>query len=91
MAKNCCANPSFQRHPDADVTDIGRGAGGEYTIGTCKSCGAMLMHCWVAGGISEGVEIISAEFVSRLIAVKDRGTRTALLDAWFNAREGRNS
>jgi hypothetical protein len=84
VSKVCCSNQSFERHPDDRIADIGGGGGVEYTIGNCKSCGAVLIHCWVWAGRS-GLEVVSQEFVSRLLSVSDYKTRKALLSDWFNS------
>lgn len=84
MTDACCPNQAFERHPNDEIADIGSADGVEFTIGYCKSCGTKLMHCWVGGGISEGIEIISREFESRIAAVSDYTKRQELLGLWFN-------
>jgi len=80
----CCPNQSFERDPDPDVADIGSAGGVEYTIGHCKACGGLLVHCWVGGGISEGLEAVSQEFVSQLVSTSDYKSRQSLLKKWFD-------
>ncbi len=80
---SCCSEQAFERHPDPDVADIGQGGGAEYTVGRCKSCGAVLMHCW-AGGVVGGIEVVSQALIDRFLAA-DPKSRRALLGDWFNS------
>ena len=79
----CCAAQQFERHPDPQIADIGQGGGAEYTVGSCKSCGAVLIHCWV-GGVAESIHVVSQETVDAFIAAPP-AQRKALLADWFNS------
>jgi len=72
----------FERHPNPAVADIGKGGGVEFTVGRCRHCGAVLMHCW-AGGVAEGVVEISQELVDQLLAAAPE-SRKAMLIAWYD-------
>ena len=86
MKQSCCANQAFVRHQDADVADIGHAEGIEFTIGKCSSCQSPLMHVWVAGGVSEGVEIIEPTLVDRLVQTPAGKQRKTLLVEWWNGQ-----
>lgn len=77
----CCSEPDFERHPDPDVADIGKGGGAEFTVGSCRSCGARLVHCWV-GGVAGGLRVVSRDWIDRIVAA-DPQTRRSLLTEWF--------
>ena len=80
---NCCQEQVFERHTDPDIADIGQGGGAEYTVGQCKNCGAVLVHCW-AGGVAGGIEVVSQALIDRFMAA-DSKSRKLLLSDWFNS------
>ena len=86
MKQACCANQAFVRHQDADVADIGHAEGIEFTIGKCSSCQSPLMHVWVGGGVSEGVEIIEPSLVDQLVQTPAGKQRKTLLAEWWNGQ-----
>ena len=79
---SCCSDPDFQRHPDPDVADIGTGGGAELTVGSCRSCGARLVHCWV-GGVAGGLRVVSQGWIDRMVATDPERRRPHLAE-WFN-------
>jgi len=80
----CCPNQSFVRHRDPDVADIGHAEGVEFTIGNCSSCQSPLMHCWVAGGISDNIEVIEQSVIDQLVQSPTAKRRKELLANWWN-------
>ena len=80
---SCCSDQDFERHPDPDVADIGKGGGAELTVGRCTSCGAVLMHAWV-GGVVGSINVVSQDLVDTLAAA-DPEPRKKLLIQWFNS------
>ena len=85
MKGACCADQAFVRHPDPDVADIGHAEGVEFTIGRCSSCQSPLMHLWVAGGVSQGIEVIEPSFIDQLVQTSAGKRRKKLLADWWNA------
>ena len=79
---SCCAEQVFERHSNPDIADIGSGGGAEYTVGWCKSCGAVLVHCW-AGGVAEAIVVVSQELIDSFVAAAPE-SRKKLLGEWFN-------
>ncbi len=84
MGHVCCDRQNFERHPDPAIADIGHGGGAEYVVGNCLSCGAILISCWVAGGISAGLEVVSQELIDTFLGAPDWKSRKKLLSDWFN-------
>ena len=84
MYKSCCTRQEFVRHIDPTVADIGQAEGAEYTVGKCCNCGSILIHCWVAGGVSEGIEVVSQELVDSFLTAPDYHLRKKRLGDWFN-------
>lgn len=80
---NCCAQQEFERHPDPEIADIGSGGGAEYTVGRCKKCGAVLIHCW-AGGVVGSTEVVSQDLIDTFLAAPP-ALRKKLLGDWFNS------
>jgi hypothetical protein len=89
MKTRCCDKMSFQRLTQdlSPLADPGKAEGVEFTLGTCKNCQRLLMHCWVASGVSEGYEIVDSRFVEQLRAASDRQSRKKLLADWWNSLE----
>jgi hypothetical protein len=83
MSQACCAKQKFERHLNPKIADIGHGGGAEYTVGNCQNCRAILIHCWVAGGASEGVEVVTKDLIDSFLAAQDPKTKTKLLRDWF--------
>lgn len=79
----CCSKQLFERHSNPEIADIGTGGGAEYTVGRCKNCGAMLIHCWV-GGVAESTRVVSRELVDSFVEA-DLPSRKKLLSDWFNS------
>lgn len=86
MDKPCCNKMSFQRLGEP-FADPGQAEGVEFTLGTCTSCKQLLMHCWVAGGVSEGYEVVDNNFVEKLRIISDHRSRKKLLGDWWNSLE----
>lgn len=82
---SCCPNVDFERHPNADVADIGKGGGAEFTIGKCTNCGALLVHSW-AGGIVGGYAVVSREWIDHVVAAVPE-SRRAMLVAWYESAD----
>lgn len=80
---SCCSAQVFERHPDPEIADIGKGGGAEYTVGRCGNCGAVLIHCW-AGGVAGWIEVVSQALIDRFLAA-DPPSRKALLIDWYNS------
>jgi hypothetical protein len=80
---SCCSEQLFERHPNPEIADIGQGGGAEYTVGGCKNCGAVLIHCW-AGGVVEGIRVVSQGLIDTFVAA-DPKLRKKLLSDWFNS------
>jgi len=80
----CCYEPLFERHSNPEIADIGQGGGAEYTVGACRNCGAVLIHCW-AGGVAESIQVVTQDLVDYFLAA-DPPTRKKLLAEWFNDR-----
>ena len=80
---NCCSGQLFERHSSPEIADIGQGGGAEYTVGWCKNCGAVLVHCWV-GGVAESVQVVSQDLIDSFMAVAPT-LRKKLLGDWFNS------
>lgn len=85
MPKACCGNQKFERHADPAVADIGSGGGAELTIGRCSNCGAILIQCWVAGAVAEGIEVVSQALVNSFLSENDPKSRKKLIGDWFNS------
>lgn len=79
----CCSEQLFERHPNPEIADIGKSRGVEYTVGGCKNCDAVLIHCW-AGGVAESIQVATRELVDSF-AEADPQSRKELLGAWFEA------
>ena len=79
----CCSKTDFERHPDPEVADIGKGGGAEFTVGRCGNCGAVLIHSWV-GGVAGGITVVSQSLVDRFLAA-DPQSRRLLLTDWFQS------
>jgi hypothetical protein len=43
------------------------------------------MHSWVAGGVSDGIEVIEQSFIDRLAQTSHGKQRIKLLADWWNA------
>ena len=86
MKRTCCADQAFVRHQDPDVADIGHAEGVEFTIGRCASCQSPLMHLWVAGGVSDGIEVIEQSLIDQFVRAPAGKPRKQLLADWWNAR-----
>ena len=80
---SCCSEQVFERHSNPEIADIGQGGGVEYTVGRCKHCDAVLIHCWV-GGVAEGIQVVSQNLIDSFVAV-DPQVRKRLLGDWFNS------
>ncbi len=80
---SCCSEQEFERHPNPEIADVGQGGGAEYTVGRCKSCGALLIHCWV-GGVAEGIQVVSQDLIGSFVATPPESRRKVLGD-WFNS------
>jgi hypothetical protein len=78
----CCQAQLFERHPDPEIADLGSGGGAEYTVGRCRTCGALLIHCW-AGGFAEGIAVVSPDLIDAFRAA-DPLARKRLLADWFD-------
>jgi hypothetical protein len=85
VKRACCADQAFARHQDSDVADIGHAEGVEFTIGRCSSCQSPLMHVWVAGGVSHGIEVIEQSLIDQLVQTSAGKRRKQLLADWWNA------
>lgn len=82
---SCCSEQVFERHEDPAIADIGSGGGAEFTVGRCKSCGALLMHCWVGSVMHPGgYEVVSQALIDRFLA-EDPSSRKVMLGDWFNS------
>lgn len=68
MNVSCCPGQLFERHPNPEIADIGQGGGAEYTVGRCKNCGAVLVHCWV-GGVAGCLQVVSQDLIDSFLAV----------------------
>ncbi len=84
MSLPCCKNQIFERHPDAKIADIGKSDSLEFTVGRCKNCNTPLIHCYVAGGVSEGIEVVSQELIHSFLDESDLRLRKKLLVHWFD-------
>jgi hypothetical protein len=80
---SCCSERVFERHADPDIADIGKAGGVEYTVGRCRNCGAVLIHCW-AGGVVEGYQVVSQALIDHFTTA-DPALRNVLLAEWFNS------
>lgn len=80
---SCCSEQRFERHPNPEIADIGQGGGAEYTVGQCKGCGALLIHCWV-GSVAECTQVVSQDLIDSFLAA-DPKPRKKLLGDWFNS------
>ena len=80
---SCCSEQSFERHSNPEIADIGKGGGAEYTVGGCKNCGALLIHCW-AGGVAESIQVVSQELIDSFVEA-DPQSRKKLLGDWFSS------
>jgi hypothetical protein len=85
LKRTCCEDQAFVRHQDPEVADIGHAEGVEFTIGRCSSCQSPLMHLWVAGGISHGIEVIETSLIDQLVQTSAGKGRKKLLADWWNA------
>lgn len=87
MKDACCSRQNFQRFTKeiSASADVGSAEGVEFTVGKCASCGALLMHCWAAGGAAQGQHKISQSFLDVLIAQEDVKKRKRMLADWWNA------
>lgn len=81
----CCESLEFQRRSNPPGADIGHAEGVEFTLGSCRSCKRILIHCWVAGGYAEGYEVVDQAFVDRLSGPTNPGARKQLLADWWNS------
>lgn len=79
----CCSDQRFEAHSDPDLADIGKAKGVEYTVGSCKNCGALLMNCW-AGGVVGADILVSEALINRFMAA-DPKERKVLLSEWFDS------
>ena len=79
----CCSEQVFERHSSPEIADIGQHQGVEYTIGRCKNCEAVLVHCW-AGGVAGSTHVVSQELIDSWVAVPPM-PRKRVLDEWFNS------
>jgi len=43
------------------------------------------MHLWVAGGVSQGIEVIEPSFIDQLVQTSAGKRRKKLLADWWNA------
>ena len=68
------------------MADIGHAEGVEFTIGRCASCQSPLMHLWVAGGVSDGIEVIEQSLIDQFVRAPAGKPRKQLLADWWNAR-----
>ncbi len=84
---DCCPSQEFARLTEelSGSADVGSAEGVEFTVGKCASCGALLMHCWVAGGGAQGYHAISQSFLDVLTAQDDAKKRKRMLADWWNA------
>ena len=84
---SCCPSSEFRRLTEelSVSADVGSAEGVEFTVGKCVSCGALLMHSWVAGGFANGYHKISQSFVEVLTAQHDAKKRKKMLADWWNA------
>ena len=80
---SCCSEQEFERHLNPEIADIGQSRGVEYTVGRCKHCGAVLVHCWV-GGVAEGIQVVSQDLIDSFVAAAPE-VRKKLLGDWFNS------
>lgn len=80
---SCCSKQLFERHPNPEIADIGKAGGTEFTVGRCKNCGAVLVHCWV-GSVVGCIEIVSQDLIDSFLAAAPE-PRKKLLGAWFNS------
>lgn len=80
---SCCSEQLFERHSNPEIADIGQGGGAEYTVGRCKNCGAVLVHCWV-GGVAESIQVVFQDLIDSFVAAAPE-SRKKLLDDWFNS------
>ena len=80
---SCCSEQLFERHSNPEIADIGQGKGVEYTVGRCKKCGAVLVHCWL-GGVAGSTHVVSQDLIDSFVAADPR-SRKKLLDDWFNS------
>ena len=80
---SCCSEQLFQRHSNPKIADIGSGGGAEYTVGSCRNCGAVLIHCW-AGGVAGSIQVVSQELIDSFVEA-DPQSRKKLLSDWFNS------
>lgn len=80
---SCCVEQVFERHPNPEIADIGSGGGAEYTVGGCKNCGAVLVHCW-AGGVVGSIVVVSQDLIDSFVTAAPE-SRKKLLGDWFNS------
>ena len=59
---SCCSEQLFERQADSEIADIGKAEGVEYTVESCKNCGAVLVHLWM-GGVAGGIEVVSQALI----------------------------
>ena len=50
-----------------------------------SSCQSPLMHLWVAGGVSHGIEVIEQSLIDQLVQTSAGKRRKKLLADWWNA------
>jgi hypothetical protein len=89
---SCCRQMSFKRL-DEPLADPGKAESVEFTLGSCTHCKQFLMHCWVAGGVGQGYEVVDKSFVDQLRLITDYPSREKMLADWWNSLEshGRTS
>ena len=80
---SCCREQLFERHSNPEIADIGKGGGVEYTVGRCKSCGAVLIHCWV-GSVAGSTHVVSQALIDSFVEAAPESRKKLLAD-WFNS------
>ena len=79
---DCCSEQVFETHSDPALADIGKAEGVEYTVGSCRNCGALLMNCWVGGVVGADI-VVSEALIDRFMAANPQ-ERKVLLSDWFD-------
>jgi hypothetical protein len=76
----CCSELMFEHKADASHAD-----GCEFTLGTCRSCGAWLVHCFHTAVVHEGVyETIDADMSAKIQTLGGRELKE-FMRAWYRA------
>ena len=82
----CCDNLTW-----VFVSDASSAHGCEFTIGSCASCGARLIHMFYTAVNRETYEVVTEQLVSQITALQGKEQKE-FMRAWYRQLEdGRSS